>query len=364
MTVRFRLPASALERVSFAYSPLLEAVLSLHVLVEPKHHPVQHPWVREARGLPPDLRRRVGAFSFCYRSYFPEFLFPGPEGRLASFEEELDALSDLPGEAVAFEFTRPLYGGAVPRDPGALDDPGVRREILDRARREGSGGEELARLALEEPGELVTEFRRLLSDYWEAAFGAEWQRVEPGLAQATEEAGRQIASEGLYGFLAGLRPEVRADPEAEAFWLERPHHHEVTVGEGDGLVLVPSFYVWPHVRVNCDEPWPLGLVYPAPMVAREAGPRVPPEDLSRVLKALSDDTRLGALRLIAERPRSTQELAPLVRVSEAALSKHLRLMAEAGVLRARREGYYVLYELEPARLRGLSSGLSDFLGLR
>jgi len=49
MTIAFRLPPSAAERVAFSYSPAMEAVLSLHVLVEPKHHPVQHEWVRAMR---------------------------------------------------------------------------------------------------------------------------------------------------------------------------------------------------------------------------------------------------------------------------------------------------------------------------
>nr|WP_257004488.1 DUF5937 family protein [Streptomyces sp. SA15] len=46
MTIVFRVPADGAERVGFAYSPTMEAVLSLHVRVEPKHHPVQHGWAR------------------------------------------------------------------------------------------------------------------------------------------------------------------------------------------------------------------------------------------------------------------------------------------------------------------------------
>jgi Family of unknown function (DUF5937) len=52
VTIVFRLPPSAAERVAFSYSPAMEAVLSLHVLVEPKHHPVQHTWVRAMRRSP------------------------------------------------------------------------------------------------------------------------------------------------------------------------------------------------------------------------------------------------------------------------------------------------------------------------
>ncbi len=42
MAIRFRLEPYDLDRVAFAYSPVLEAILSLHVLTHPKHHPLQH----------------------------------------------------------------------------------------------------------------------------------------------------------------------------------------------------------------------------------------------------------------------------------------------------------------------------------
>jgi hypothetical protein len=69
--------------------------------------------------------------------------------------------------------------------------------------------------------------------------------------------------------------------------------------------------------VNCDPPWPLAVVYPAGFVAAEARPRIPPADLVAVLRAAGDDTRLRAPKLIHERPRSTQELARLVGITEA-----------------------------------------------
>src|SRR5918911_3378696 len=67
--IRFHLPADAVERVAFAYSPLFESVLSLHVLVEPGHHSLQHDWVRRMRYLPDGVRRDVRTFAFAYRSY-------------------------------------------------------------------------------------------------------------------------------------------------------------------------------------------------------------------------------------------------------------------------------------------------------
>jgi DNA-binding transcriptional ArsR family regulator len=141
----------------------------------------------------------------------------------------------------------------------------------------------------------------------------------------------------------------------------RSHHHEKRIRPGNYLVLVPSLYVWPHVRANCDPPWPLGLVYPAPAVREERRIDIPSGELLRVLRALADDTRLRLLRVVAERPRSTQELAPLLHISEATCSKHLRLLAEAGILQAKRDGYYVLYSLDRTRLSSLMPSITAFL---
>ena len=364
MGIVFRLPPSAAERVAFSYSPTMEAVLSLHVIVEPKHHPVQHEWVRAMRRLSPALKREIDVFAFAYREYFPEFLFPSPTGSLPDFEGELRRLRGADEDLVRLEFAIPFTGSdgstGNPRDPAALEAPGPRRLLQERAA--AAGDKEVAHQLLEDPLGLLERFTAMLEHYWEEAFSREWERIEPDLAASVSEAGRVITRSGLYALLRGLWPEVRSDADAGRFSLERPHDHDIEIGGGDLLVLAPSVYVWPHVRVNCDAPWPLGLVFPASSIVREARPRIPPAQLVGVLRALADDTRLRALRLIAERPRSTQELAPLVGVTEAALSKHLRTLAEAGLLERHRDGYYVLYRIVPDRVAALAPSLAAFLG--
>jgi DNA-binding transcriptional ArsR family regulator len=360
VAIRFHVPAHGLERLAFAYSPLLEAVLSLHVLTEPKHHPLQHEWVRRMRGLPAGLRRRIADFGFVYRRTMPDFVAPSPDAGFRSFEQELESVQSSGADSLAIEFLRPLYDHQGRRDPALLADPSVRRHALEQARYLGASLE-LAALIFDDPDALVDEFAALLREYWEAAFAAEWERLEPRLAAAVTDAGRVIAADGVYALLQGLSRRLRVEPAREEFGLDIPHDHRVEVTESNRLLLVPSAFVWPHVRVNCDEPWPLSVIYPASFVVADARPRIPSEDLVRVLRALADDTRLRALRLIAERPRSTQELAPLVGITEAGLSKHLRQLAQAGVLTTRREGYYVLYSVDTDRLAPLSETLLSFL---
>ena len=174
-------------------------------------------------------------------------------------------------------------------------------------------------------------------------------------------AGRQIAADGLHPFLLSLAPQLRVDPGGRSFGLDIPHDHRVPVGPRNPLLLVPSVYVWPHVRVNCDAPWPLTVVYRAPHLVAGLRRATPPQ-LVQLLKALADPTRLRILELVAQRPRSTQELAPLVGLTDAGASKQLRLLAGNGLLSSRREGYYVVYSLEPEKLATLSGELGHLVG--
>lgn len=360
MSITVRLPGSAAECLAFAYSPALEALLSLHVLVEPKHHPLQHPWVRRMRRLPPSLKREIEALAFAYRSYFPAFFFPAAGGEYRDFADELDRLRAVDPTQAREEFAVALLGEEARGETfdGEADLPD---RLLATAAGSDLDQRELVALMVEDPERVVRRLTDLLAAYWEEAFAVEWERIEPLLAEGVSVAGRQIAERGVYAFLSGLRPDVQVDPAGQRFQLARPHDHELSLSPDDRFVLTPSLYVWPHSRVNCDRPWPLGLVFPAPFIAREHRPAMPPAELVGLLRALADEARLQALRYIAERPRSTQELAPLVGLSEAALSKHLRALAAAGVVSGHREGYYVLYRFVPERLSGLHDDVADFL---
>jgi DNA-binding transcriptional ArsR family regulator len=362
LPIRFQLASEALDRVAFAYSPLLEAALSLHVLVRPKHHPLQHAWVRAMRGLDPGLKRGIDAHSFLYGQILADCFLPADADRYLDFGEELERLRALDETTLAYELTRPLYdhGGTEPRDPH-LDDPAVRTAVLERAALVGPDSARAAAAMIEDPRAAADRLAGLLEEYWDAAFGAEWERLEPLLAGAVADSGRVVAERGIYALLLDLPPVLRVDTSRQEFGLDVPHDHTVEIDAERTLVFVPSYYVWPHVRINCDAPWPLTLVYPAPFVQGAARRELPPAELVRVLRAAGDATRLQALRLIAASPRSTQELAPLIGISEAGLSKHLRVLAEAGLVRSRREGYYVLYSLVPERVHELAAAVPAFL---
>src|SRR5687768_4357219 len=78
----------------------------------------------------------------------------------------------------------------------------------------------------------------------------------------------------------------------------------------------------------------------------------PARNTPDVFFAIADPTRRALLvRLAAERERNVTELLEPFRISQPALSKHLRILREAGLVRSRKEGRMRLYQIEATRLR-------------
>jgi DNA-binding transcriptional ArsR family regulator len=69
---------------------------------------------------------------------------------------------------------------------------------------------------------------------------------------------------------------------------------------------------------------------------------------------LADDTRRGIVEALAEEDRSVSELVERFPISQPAVSRHLRLLREAGVVTAHPAGKQRIYRLNPASLRDVS----------
>jgi DNA-binding transcriptional ArsR family regulator len=264
----------------------------------------------------------------------------------------------MPADRAQYEIARPAFfymelnGG-----PDSLDREEVWELICRRIAFYSREGPAIADQLRDKPAAVQARIAEMLAAYWEQSFASEWERLEPVLADEVEHA----QDEDPVSLLGSFRSELTVDP-AERLLIRRScHQHHVSVDETNPLRLIPSVYVWPHVRINCDAPWPLAVLYP-PRAMRNGVVRAPaPEQLVHTLKAAADPTRLRILGLVAERPRSTEELAPLVGLSESGLSKQLRTLTDAGFLSTRRQGWYVLYELRRERLERLGPELLDYL---
>jgi DNA-binding transcriptional ArsR family regulator len=76
--------------------------------------------------------------------------------------------------------------------------------------------------------------------------------------------------------------------------------------------------------------------------------------------ALADPTRRAVLARIAESPRSVEQIAETLPVSRPAVSQHLRVLTEANLVVARREGRRRIYRVKPEGLEGPRAELERF----
>jgi DNA-binding transcriptional ArsR family regulator len=81
-----------------------------------------------------------------------------------------------------------------------------------------------------------------------------------------------------------------------------------------------------------------------------------------VFDALADPTRRRVLELLADGERTAGEIASVFPVSRPAVSRHLRVLREAGLVHARRDAQRRVYELDPAPLAELESWLATYRG--
>jgi ArsR family transcriptional regulator, arsenate/arsenite/antimonite-responsive transcriptional repressor len=84
-------------------------------------------------------------------------------------------------------------------------------------------------------------------------------------------------------------------------------------------------------------------------------------ELAAVIKALADPTRLrivDALRIGAPEAICQCELTPLFDMSQQALSKHLKVLTEAGVIGSERRGLWTYYFVIPDGLKEITAWLS------
>lgn len=83
-------------------------------------------------------------------------------------------------------------------------------------------------------------------------------------------------------------------------------------------------------------------------------------DEARVLDALGDPTRRAVLELLRGGERSVRELTDATSVSQPAVSQHLRVLREAGLVTVRAEGTRRLHRVDLDGLSGVRAWVDRF----
>jgi DNA-binding transcriptional ArsR family regulator len=85
--------------------------------------------------------------------------------------------------------------------------------------------------------------------------------------------------------------------------------------------------------------------------------------MEAVLRALADESRRTMLEALTGGPATAGELAALVPIARPGVSRHLRVLREAGLVEVRQEAQRRIYDLRPEALAEVDEWLGRYRAL-
>lgn len=76
--------------------------------------------------------------------------------------------------------------------------------------------------------------------------------------------------------------------------------------------------------------------------------------------ALADETRLEIVEVLSRRESSVNDLVALFELSQPAISQHLKVLREAGLVRMRPDAQRRIYSLDPKGLQQIDTWLERY----
>ena len=85
------------------------------------------------------------------------------------------------------------------------------------------------------------------------------------------------------------------------------------------------------------------------------------QKVTRMLTTLGVDTRVRILQMLKDRVLCVGALCARLNVTQGAVSQHLRILREAGLVVSEKRGYYVHYRLNTEMMRSWKKAIDDLL---
>jgi DNA-binding transcriptional ArsR family regulator len=308
-------PADA-GRLRFGCSALWETVLAVRTLVDPVQRPYHLRWlagvdVGRTRAELPCLDALTPT-----RGWTPGFLTPppGPRGQ-----------PDRDAELAQVRAT-----------PAAL----VSKEIRRTAESQQRPTPLLAELA-DHPEPARDRIAAELELAWDRLIAPVWPQVRRLLEDDMAFRSSQVVEHGLEPTVNGLDERIRWRGDRITV---RTAASGTTELAGRGLLLMPTAFGWPRVIALEDEGWPPAVAYPARGIGALWSAAAPvPDALGRLL-----GPNRAAVLAALDQEATTTALAGRLALTPAAVSRHLTLMQQAGLVLGRRQGREVRYRRTPA----------------
>ncbi|KAA0549543.1 winged helix-turn-helix transcriptional regulator [Bacillus sp. BGMRC 2118] len=312
-----------LKHVRFIYSPFRELITSLHVLNNPSHHLTRLNWAKKTKS-------NMSSSLWDDASFFGEL----SNGWL-NFLDLVDVL----------QYEEKHVEEAIERIKLLEETEFLTLLLGTRDNIEVCSNTSLYR-------EKLCDF---LYSYHQEHFARELFRVEPWLVKAVHEIKSKF-SQDPFSAMNGVHPRFKLDNRTLKFFKADTWVFQYE--EIDSLTVYPSSFIAPHLLVGMEVPEI--IVYLQVPLPDEYIESAVPEDLLSILSALSDKSRMQILKLLYHHSFCTQQLTESTGLAKATISKHLKILEKADLIKGERHGYFVFYKANEKTLDQLKVDLNQY----
>lgn len=301
----------------FVYSPLNEMFCAMHILIKPEHHLHRNKWIQKVAN-DEKMLEVIKKYSDITEEYCIVMDF------CAYFEEctELNILS-------AIEFLSQVPLNKINKIFKAYDKRMSQSQYKD--------------------------FLELLKRFYIEIFAEELKYIEPMITRILKKKAKLAEDIGIFNFVEAIHERIKVEEEKIKFFKNKEYVVKKT--EIKTITINLSTFISPHLM--------LGIInnnlYLTYLVELDTYEKESPKDLERTLKALGDGTRLRILKEISRKGKSTQELSNLLNISEAAVSKALKLLQEGELVKKERQGNYIIYTVNTISIDFIAYKIYEYI---
>ncbi|RHR22207.1 ArsR family transcriptional regulator [Clostridium sp. AF19-22AC] len=285
-----------------SYSAVWELFFSMHVLANPEHHISRKKWAKLKEEEYPDLIKEIRELSCLTDSWL-----------LVIDSEKWEEISQLeiPDMLIFFRKKNIYQWNAWVK----CSETGKEMCIQERNR-----------------------ILDVIERYYTYSFKMEETILRQYILQILQRERDKCKKEGVWSWCERIHSRLKITQNEIVY--KKDQEYKYGKQEIDSVTITASTFVYPHL-------WMSNNKYRLEMVKSVMVENIKadiPEEFSNVFKALGDKTRLKIIQLLLQGICTTQALAKKMQLSEAAISKHLKIMLEAGLVRKIRKGVYIEYE--------------------
>ena len=311
--IRFEVGTEDLLHSRFAISPAFELDSLLRLLDRGRRLPTAS--AARLHTAFQDLRRQTDldvVLALQSDRIGADFLASPPAGLAQTWEDDLAAIRATPPERARAEIATCL--AAQPAvDPAA-------RAVLDAP-------------------DVVERLAEALDRAWRVLLAPDWPQLRAICERDVVHRAGVLGRAGWAAAIADLHAAMRwHDDGIELSGVGAGR--EVVPVAGNGLLLVPSAFIWPHAAAHTARDWPKTLIYPARGIAALwERPETPAPGALADLLGRSRALILATL----DSPAGTTHLARSLGMTTGAVGDHLAVLRRAGLVHRARDGRAVLY---------------------